>query len=148
MIAVLVAVQLLAAPVVPADTAAMGAISAISAIGPDTVRTTANTRSDRTHPTHPTHPTHRIHPPHRLIAQEGDAWLGADKFKHAAMSYAITAYTFAATDSEPAAVASAAIAGILKEVYDRKRGSLFSVRDLLWDAVGVALGYATVKQTR
>jgi uncharacterized protein YfiM (DUF2279 family) len=89
-----------------------------------------------------------IHPTDRIIVPEGDAWIGADKFKHAAMSYAITTYTFGATDSEPLAVATGAIAGILKEIYDRRRGSLFSVRDLVWDAAGVALGYAVVKQTR
>jgi uncharacterized protein YfiM (DUF2279 family) len=77
-----------------------------------------------------------------------DVWLGADKFKHAGMSYAITAFTFAATDSEAAAIASAGVAGILKEVYDRRRGSVFSLRDLIWDAAGIALGYAVVKQTR
>ena len=83
-----------------------------------------------------------------LTQQEGDAWLGADKFKHAGMSYAITAFSFAATDSEEAAIASGAVAGILKEVMDRRRGSLFSVRDLFWDAAGIALGYAIIKQTR
>ena len=139
MIALMVVAQLMAAPGAPADTGAISAMGAISAIQPDTLRSSGNTRSNPTYPTHPTHP---------IIAPEADAWLGADKFKHAAMSYAITAYTFAATDSEPAAVASAAIAGILKEIYDRRRGSLFSVRDLVWDAAGVALGYAVVKQTR
>lgn len=86
--------------------------------------------------------------PRTLAIQEGDAWLGADKFKHAGMSYAITAFSFAATDSEEAAIASGAVAGILKEVMDRRRGSLFSVRDLIWDAAGIALGYAVIKQTR
>ena len=133
MIALLFAAQLLVIPPVQTDTAA---ISAMGATSLDTVRTTTHIRSDPTHPTN------------CLSAQERDAWLGPDKFKHAAMSYAITAYTFAATDSEPAAVASAAIAGILKEIYDRKRGYAFSLRDLVWDAAGVALGYAVVKQTR
>lgn len=86
--------------------------------------------------------------PRTLATQEGDAWLGADKFKHAGMSYAITAFSFAASDSEEAAIASGVAAGILKEVMDRRRGSLFSVRDLLWDAAGIALGYAVIKQTR
>jgi uncharacterized protein YfiM (DUF2279 family) len=130
MIAWFVAAQLLVAPAVPADTGAMSAMSAMSAthaIDQDRTQGALNKRP---------------------LVPEGDAWLGADKFKHAAMSYAITAYTFAATDSEPAAVASGAIAGILKEIYDRRRGSLFSVRDLVWDAAGVALAYAVVKQTR
>lgn len=127
MIAWLVAAQLLAAPAVQADSGAVSAMSATRAVEQDSAQSARNQRP---------------------VVPESDAWLGADKFKHAAMSYAITAYTFAATDSEPAAVASAAIAGILKEIYDRRRGSLFSVRDLLWDAAGVALAYAVVKQTR
>jgi uncharacterized protein YfiM (DUF2279 family) len=114
MIAFVLALQVMAAPIAPADTAAVRASSL----------------------------------PEATLVPEADAWLGADKFKHAAMSYAITAYTFAATDSEPAAVATAALSGILKEIYDRKRGSLFSFRDLVWDAAGIALGYAIVKQTR
>ena len=95
--------------------------------------------------------THHVplsHSDPEAITLEGDKWLGADKFKHAGMSYAITAYTFAVADSEPVAIASAAAAGILKEIYDRRRGSLFSIRDLIWDAAGIALGYAVVKQTR
>ena len=129
MIALLVAAQLMVVPNVTTDTAA---ISAMSSTGAMSVMRFAV----------------RDEPASRTLVPEGDAWLGPDKFKHAAMSYAITAYTFAATDSEPVAVASAAIAGILKEIYDRRRGSLFSVRDLVWDAAGVALGYAVVKQTR
>jgi uncharacterized protein YfiM (DUF2279 family) len=127
MIVWFVAAQLLVAPAVAADTQALGAMTSPPAIAQGKAQSALNERP---------------------LVPEGDAWLGADKFKHAAMSYAITAYTFAATDSEPAAVASAAIAGILKEIYDRRRGSLFSVRDLMWDAAGVALAYAVVKQTR
>jgi uncharacterized protein YfiM (DUF2279 family) len=143
MIALVVAVQFLVAPGMQADTAAseieaMGAIEAIGAIG--AIGAVPITEVVRALPSLPPHS--------RPLAPEGDAWLGPDKFKHAAMSYAITAYTFAATDSEPAAVASAAIAGILKEIYDRRRGYAFSLRDLVWDAAGVALGYAVVKQTR
>ena len=82
------------------------------------------------------------------VRTEADRWLGADKFKHAGMSYAITAYAFAVTDSEAVAVGSAAVAGLAKEVYDRRRGYPFSIRDLIWDAAGIALGYAVIKQTR
>jgi uncharacterized protein YfiM (DUF2279 family) len=132
MIAVLLAMQIVIAPSVPSDTAARSR-SAPAATSADTAGRMAITRTDRTN---------------HILAPEGDAWLGPDKFKHAAMTYAITTYTFAATDSEPAAVATGALSGILKEIYDRRRGSLFSVRDLVWDAAGIALGYVVVKQTR
>lgn len=73
-----------------------------------------------------------------------DRWLSADKFQHASMSYAITAFSYGATGSEPAALASAAVAAIAKEIYDRK----FSYKDLIWDVVGIAAGYAVIKQAR
>ena len=82
------------------------------------------------------------------VRLEADAWLGADKFKHAAMSYAVTSFAFAGTDNDAAAIAAGAAAGILKEIYDKKQTQRFSFRDLLWDAVGIALGYAVFRQTK
>jgi uncharacterized protein YfiM (DUF2279 family) len=81
-------------------------------------------------------------------AKPKDAWVGQDKFQHAGMSYAITSFAFAGTSNEGAAIASASVIGILKEVYDRKNGRPFSIKDLLWDAAGIALGYVVIKQTR
>jgi uncharacterized protein YfiM (DUF2279 family) len=133
MIALLLALQMTAAPEVQADTEGVDAIQAIGAIDG---ASRPYSRFDR---------FHTINAP---VAPAGDAWLGADKFKHAGMSYAITAFSFAATESEAAAIAGAGVAGILKEIYDRRRGSVFSLRDLVWDAAGIALGYAVVKQTR
>jgi uncharacterized protein YfiM (DUF2279 family) len=87
-------------------------------------------------------------------APTADAWLGADKFQHFAMSYAITAFTFAGArsllDSDASlglAIAAGSTAGLLKEFYDRARGRPFSKRDLVWDAAGVALGFVIVRQT-
>jgi uncharacterized protein YfiM (DUF2279 family) len=82
------------------------------------------------------------------VKLEADAWLGADKFKHAAMSYTVTSFAFAATDNDAAAIATGAAAGILKEIYDRRQSQRFSFRDLVWDAFGIALGYAVFKQTK
>ena len=83
-----------------------------------------------------------------------DAWLGADKFKHFAMSYAVTAFAFAGArslfDDDASlglAIAAGSAAGLLKEFYDRARGRPFSKRDLVWDAAGVALGFVIVRQT-
>lgn len=82
------------------------------------------------------------------VRLEADAWLGNDKFKHAAMSYTVTSFAFAATDNDAAAIATGATVGILKEIYDRRHSQRFSFRDLIWDAFGIALGYAVFKQTR
>jgi len=82
------------------------------------------------------------------VKLEADAWLGNDKFKHAAMSYTVTSFAFAATSNDAAAIATGAAAGILKEIYDRRHTQRFSFRDLVWDAFGIALGYAIFKQTK
>jgi uncharacterized protein YfiM (DUF2279 family) len=87
-------------------------------------------------------------------ARPADAWFGADKFKHFAMSYAITAFAFAGArsvlDGDTSlglAVAAGSAAGLMKEFYDRARGRPFSARDLAWDAAGIALGFVMVRQT-
>ena len=77
-----------------------------------------------------------------------DAWLAPDQLQHASMSYAVTAFSFSVTSSESAAVASAALTGILKEIYDVRKGRKFSAKDLIWDAAGIAIGYAIIKQAR
>ncbi len=90
-----------------------------------------------------------------ILIVEDDRWLGEDKFKHFAMSYMITAGSFSVartvTDRDAslaAAVALGAAAGILKELYDRRDERLISVRDLIWDAAGIAAGVLIAKQTR
>jgi uncharacterized protein YfiM (DUF2279 family) len=89
-------------------------------------------------------------------AQSVDAWLGADKFTHAAMSWAGAAFTFAAMRSVGAerdtslevAVPVALAAGAAKELFDHRRGGRFSVRDLVADAVGVGAAYFFLREVR
>ena len=82
------------------------------------------------------------------VKLEADAWFGADKFKHAATSYAVTSFAFAGTENDAAAIATGAAIGILKEIYDRRHTQRFSFRDLVGDAFGIALGYAVFRQTQ
>jgi hypothetical protein len=85
-----------------------------------------------------------------------DAWLGSDKFQHIWMSYATAAFTFAGVraasgDSGTAlwvALPVAAVAGLGKEVHDRRRGGIFSVRDLVADAVGIGAAYFLLREVR
>lgn len=84
-----------------------------------------------------------------------DRWLGEDKLKHFTMSYGITAFAYAGARtaaghdaSVGVAIGAGAAAGILKELYDRTHGRPFSLRDLLWDAAGVAAGYVMIKNTK
>ena len=82
-----------------------------------------------------------------------DRWVAEDKLRHLAMSFTVTHMAYGAArvalDPDPAtasAIAIAAILGVGKEVVDRRGGGPFSVRDLVWDAAGIALGLALVRE--
>jgi uncharacterized protein YfiM (DUF2279 family) len=88
--------------------------------------------------------------------QPADAWLGSDKFRHFWMSYATAAFTFAGAraaglDADAAlmvALPAAGAAGVGKEVRDRRRGGIFSVRDLVADALGIGAAYFLLREVR
>jgi uncharacterized protein YfiM (DUF2279 family) len=90
-----------------------------------------------------------------LLARR-EAWTGEDKARHFLMSYAVVALTYgggraAGLDANVAtttAVVTGAVAGVLKEVSDQRRGGFFSVRDLAWDAAGVVAGLLMARSTR
>ncbi|MEX0891181.1 MAG: hypothetical protein WEB88_03350 [Gemmatimonadota bacterium] len=77
-----------------------------------------------------------------------DPWFGQDKVRHALHAYAAVAFghamgTAAGLEADAArggAVVAAAALGVAKEVADRRRGGSFSVRDLVWDALGIGVG--------
>jgi uncharacterized protein YfiM (DUF2279 family) len=86
--------------------------------------------------------------------QERDPWLGFDKVQHVTFSFLWTLssqYAFVnkvgASEGRalPLSLASGAGIGLSKEWYDRRYGSgLFSVRDLVADAVGLALAAGVI----
>lgn len=83
-------------------------------------------------------------------ASHRDRWLGPDKVKHATVAFAIQGGSYAAlrgaAGHSGAVVGAAAVTvavSLLKERLDRKRTG-FSVRDLAWDAVGIAVASAIV----
>lgn len=87
----------------------------------------------------------------RVIARDG--WFGQDKVQHFAASAAITTMAYGGARnvlerdaSAGAAVGVAAVAGLLREAYDYRRGRPFSFRDLLWDALGIAAGYLWIRE--
>jgi uncharacterized protein YfiM (DUF2279 family) len=88
--------------------------------------------------------------------READPWLGSDKFRHFLLSYAVTAFTFASLrsgglrgdDALAGGMAAAAVAGFGKEVHDRRRGGLFSGRDLVADGVGILTAYFLLREVR
>ncbi|MGH7457873.1 MAG: DUF2279 domain-containing protein [Longimicrobiaceae bacterium] len=86
-----------------------------------------------------------------------DAWFGEDKFRHFAVSFALTnllggGARLAGMEPRQSALAgasAAALAGVAKEVYDqRQAGNRFSIPDLVWDLFGAAAGYAVVSRAR
>lgn len=86
-------------------------------------------------------------------AVPADRWLAEDKARHFAMSFAATGMSYGAARLalEPAtaratAVGAAVAMGIGKELWDVARGGPFSVKDLVWDALGVALGHTLVQR--
>jgi uncharacterized protein YfiM (DUF2279 family) len=87
---------------------------------------------------------------------QADAWLGSDKFQHFAMSYAAAAFAYAGVraagaDGDAAlrlSIGAAAAAGVGKEVRDRRRGGIFSVRDLVADAFGLGAAYLLLREVR
>ena len=82
------------------------------------------------------------------------AWPGEDRFRHVAMSWAVTSFTYAAAraaerDTDTAlviAVSASAAAGLGKELMDRREGGPFSAGDLLADVVGTGLAYLFLRE--
>lgn len=78
-----------------------------------------------------------------------DPWLAFDKVEHATFGFLFTLggqYVFvnkadlSEHDALPLSIGAAATAGLAKELWDRRRGSgLFSTRDLVADAFGIAV---------
>jgi uncharacterized protein YfiM (DUF2279 family) len=88
--------------------------------------------------------------------QVTDAWFASDKLQHFGMSFAVTAFAFAGArvvgmERDPAlrvAVPVAAVAGVGKEISDRRRGDIFSVRDLVADALGITAAFFLLREVR
>jgi putative lipoprotein len=85
-----------------------------------------------------------------------DRWLGEDKLQHFFLSFALTNMTYGVgrwTGMDPTAAsvtagATAAAAGIGKEIYDHQHGGRFSVKDLTWDGLGIATGLVVTAHAR
>jgi putative lipoprotein len=89
-----------------------------------------------------------------LQLRVSDPWFGSDKLKHfflTAFIQTVTYSTLRLTNADHrssilGASAASAAAGVTKEMIDRRRYGLFSVKDLLWDAAGA--GGASIMLTR
>lgn len=79
-----------------------------------------------------------------------DPWFGTDKVKHAVVAFAVQGGSYAAfrtVGAHDTAIVGATVAtvgvSLLKERFDRNRTG-FSLRDLAWDALGIALASVIV----
>jgi putative lipoprotein len=90
----------------------------------------------------------------RAPEHSGDRWFGPDKLQHFFMSAFVQSAGYgvlrrAGVESGPAiagASAATAVAGVGKELIDRRTKGDFSARDLVWDAAGA--GSASVLLVR
>ncbi len=88
-----------------------------------------------------------------LFAGPPDRWFGADKLKHfvvsaLAQSVAFGALQYAGASHRVAvggSLAAGATLGLGRELHDRRVGGPFSVRDLTWDAAGLAAATLVVR---
>lgn len=79
-----------------------------------------------------------------------DPWFSTDKILHFSASAAITGLTYhfyvnrlnrPEDRGEVYSVSLTALVGIGKELYDKRKKGYFSWKDLLWDGLGLAVGY-------
>lgn len=84
-----------------------------------------------------------------------DRWIAEDKARHFALSFAATSMAYGGArlrlDPGPGRRTAAAVAlllGVGKELVDVRNGGPFSLKDLAWDAAGVALGSLLAQQIR
>lgn len=83
-----------------------------------------------------------------------DPWLAEDKIQHFTLSAAATTMGYGAAsvalEPDAALLASGLTAlglGLAKEVRDVRAGRSFSLKDLVWDAAGVALALGLLNGT-
>ena len=85
-----------------------------------------------------------------------DAWLAQDKVRHGLAAYAVVAFSYGgarALGAEDAtalfiAAGASAAASIGKEWLDARRGGFASMRDLVWDAAGIAAALLVMREMR
>jgi uncharacterized protein YfiM (DUF2279 family) len=91
-----------------------------------------------------------------LQSTAGDSWFGVDKLKHFFVSAFIQSVSYSAFRAADvnhgealigASCVTAAFA-VGKEVHDRRSGSAFSARDLVWDAAGAGGSVVLLDRTR
>lgn len=85
-----------------------------------------------------------------------DGWFGADKIKHLVMIAAVQSFAYSVAQASGAdrgdamriSLATAAAAGLGREIYDGRVKQRFSVTDLVWDGAGIAAATAMLRHSK
>jgi len=85
-----------------------------------------------------------------------DPVIGVDKVKHFFIAGFVESMTFAGLQAAGAnrstarasALAVTAVISVGREVHDKKKKGLFSVRDLAWDAIGAGAALIVLNKTQ
>jgi uncharacterized protein YfiM (DUF2279 family) len=87
--------------------------------------------------------------------RQGGPWFTPDRVKHFFLSFFVQSAGYSVARGVglgreaalvPATAATAAV-GLSKELWDRKRGTGFDRRDLVWDAIGAGAASALLLRT-
>lgn len=89
-------------------------------------------------------------------AKPADPVFGVDKVKHFFIAGFVEAITFAGLEAAGAsrssarggAIGATVVVSIGREVHDRKTKGLFSVRDLVWDAIGASVALVVLNRAQ
>ncbi len=91
-----------------------------------------------------------------LLQSGGDSWFGVDKLKHFFDSAFVQSVSYSALRTldvghDRALVGASCVTATFavgKELYDARRGSFFSARDLVWDVAGAGTATLLLDGTR
>lgn len=85
-----------------------------------------------------------------------DPVFGVDKVKHFFIAGFVESMSFAGlqaagsnrSTAKTGAITAAALVSIAREIHDKKKKGLFSVRDLAWDAMGASAALLVLNKTQ
>ncbi len=89
-------------------------------------------------------------------AKPSDPVFGVDKVKHFFIAGFVESMSFAGlqaagssrSTAKTAALAATAVVSVAREVHDKKKKGLFSIRDLAWDAIGASAAILVLNKTQ
>ena len=95
-------------------------------------------------------------PLHAQKVKPPDPILGVDKVKHFFIAGFVESMSFAGmqaagssrSTARTGAITAAAVVSVAREIHDKKKKGLFSVRDLAWDAIGASAVLLVLNKTQ